>query len=226
VPVLKDFSPQDATSILNHSESKFLFIDADLWSNLRPSELSSLQQACTIQERKGLFSQENEPSLEQLFAQLDKAFETRYPKGYSRDDIAYYQTPNDQLILLNYTSGTTGFSKGVMVTGNNIAGNVLWCIENKIIHIGDKLLSFLPLAHTYGCMINVLLALTTGVHVTFLGKMPTPRILSAAFKAVRPNVIISVPLILEKIYTGSIAPQLRDPKIKFMRAIPELYTCL
>lgn len=222
VPVLKDFSPQDATSILNHSESKFLFIDTDLWSNLRPSELSSLQQACTIQERKSLFSQEGAADLEQLFAQLDKTFETRYPKGYSREDIAYYQTPNDQLILLNYTSGTTGFSKGVMVTGNNIAGNVLWCIENKIIHVGDKLLSFLPLAHTYGCMINVLLALTTGVHVTFLGKMPTPRILSAAFKSIRPNVIISVPLILEKIYTGSIAPQLRDPKIKFMLAIPGL----
>lgn len=222
VPILKDFAPQDATSILNHSESKFLFINHDLWNNLRPSELVSLQYACTLQKRSRLFYAKDASNLDDIFAQLEANFLTRYPKGYSRDDIAYYQTPNDQLILLNYTSGTTGFSKGVMVTGNNIAGNVLWCTENDIIRPGYKLLSFLPLAHTYGCMINVLLALSAGVHVTFLGKMPTPRILGAAFREVKPNVIISVPLIIEKIYHNAIAPLLRESKMKFMLSVPGL----
>lgn len=222
VPILKDFSPKDAMGIINHSESKFLFINHDIWNTFTPSEMPDLRYACTLQKRTRLYFSQEAANLDDLLHNLDNSFNQRYPKGYTSDDIAYYQTPNDHVVLLNYTSGTTGFSKGVMVTANNIAGNILWCRDHDVIRAGDRLLSFLPLAHTYGCMINLLLALISGVHVTFLGKAPTPRILGAAFKAVRPNVVISVPLVIEKIYLNSIAPQLRDSKVKFMLSIPGL----
>lgn len=222
VPILQDFAPADAMSIVNHSESKMLFINHSLWNNLTPSQMPELRYALGIQNRMRLYSADNAPLLDDLLSSLDAGFLERYPKGYSREDVVYYQTPNDQLILLNYTSGTTGFSKGVMVTGNNIAGNVLWCTDNDIVRSDDRLLSFLPLAHTYGCMINVLLALTIGVHVTFLGKAPTPTILRDAFRKVRPTIIISVPLVIEKIYLNSIAPQLKTTKLKLMLAIPGL----
>lgn len=222
VPILQDFAPADATSILNHSESKILFINHSLWSNLQAQQLPQLRYAMGIQERSALYSEESLSPLEDLLASLEGEFTKRYPKGYAPSDLNYYETPNEQLILLNYTSGTTGFSKGVMVTGGNIAGNVLWCRDNHIASSSDRLLSFLPLAHTYGCMINVLLALMIGVHVTFLGKAPTPSILRGAFKKVRPSIIISVPLVIEKIYLNTIAPLLKTTKMKLMLAIPGL----
>lgn len=222
VPILQDFAPQDATTIINHSESKLLFINHGLWNKLSPSDMPQLRYACSIQHRLRLYSAKGTTPMDEILSGLDRDFSIRFPKGYTHEDIRYTQTPNSEVILLNYTSGTTGFSKGVMVTGNNIAGNVLWCRDNDIVGTGDRLLSFLPLAHTYGCMINVLLALMTGVHVTFLGKAPTPSVLGPAFRAVRPNVVITVPLVLEKIYHNAIAPQLREPKVKFLLRIPGL----
>lgn len=222
VPILQDFAPADAMSIINHSESKMLFINHGLWNNLTPSQMPNLKYALGIQNRIRLYSSEEAPLLDDILQNLENDFIQRYPKGYSQEDVVYYQTPNEQLILLNYTSGTTGFSKGVMVTGNNIAGNLLWCMENDIVRKEDKLLSFLPLAHTYGCMINLFLALAVGVHVTFLGKAPTPTILREAFRQVKPNIIISVPLVIEKIYLNSIAPLLKTTKMKFMLSIPGL----
>lgn len=222
VPILQDFSPADAESIITHSEAKVLFINHSLWSNLRPDKMEGLRYALGIQARATLYTAPDSDALADILASLDVAFEQRYPKGYEREDVVYQHTPNSELILLNYTSGTTGFSKGVMVTAGNVAGNVLWCMENKIVLPSDRLLSFLPLAHTYGCMINLFLALIAGVHVTYLGKAPTPSILRAAFAKVRPNIIISVPLVIEKIYLNSIAPKLQEPKVKFMLSMPLL----
>lgn len=222
VPILQDFAPADAMSIVNHSEAKMLFINHGLWNNLTPSQMPYLQYALGIQNKIRLYSAEGVALLDDLLTALEDDFRIRYPKGYGQEDVVYYQTPNSELILLNYTSGTTGFSKGVMVTGNNIAGNLLWCIDNRVVTSEDRLLSFLPLAHTYGCMINLFLALVVGVHVTFLGKAPTPSILREAFRKVRPNIIISVPLVIEKIYLNSIAPLLKTTKIKLMLSIPGL----
>lgn len=222
VPILQDFPPADAMTIVNHSDAKMLFINQTLWAGLEPKQMTELRYALGIQQRKTLYVAEGQPSLDEILLGLDEAFALRYPKGYEREDIAYYRRPNDEVILLNYTSGTTGFSKGVMVTGNNLAGNLLWCREKDIIRPGERLLSFLPLAHTYGCMINLLLALSVGVEVTYLGKAPTPTVLRAALRQVRPQVIILVPLVLEKIYLNTIAPQLRNSKVKFMLSMPVL----
>ncbi len=222
VPVLQDFAPQDAMGIIDHSEAKLLFISDNLWEAMLPDQLPRLERVVELQSGSALYATSGLESLTSELVGLPEAFAIRYPKGYVPEDVAYYQTPNEEVLLLNYTSGTTGFSKGVMVTGNNMAGNVLWCREKDIVRPGMRLLSFLPLAHTYGCMINVLLAATCGVHVTLLGRTPSPNILGPALRKVRPNIVITVPLVLEKIYQSSIMPILQQSKIKWMLRLPVL----
>lgn len=221
VPILQDFAPADAMGIVDHSDSRLLLINDNLWSGMEPSKMPQVEHVLDLQTGALLYSTDAD-TLMPLLDGLDKAFAERYPKGFAPDDVQYYQTPNSEVLLLNYTSGTTGFSKGVMVTGENMAGNVLWCREHNIVQPYMRLLSFLPLAHTYGCMINVLLATTVGVHVTFLGRTPSPAVLGPALRAVRPSIVITVPLVLEKIYMGAIAPLLKQGKIKFMLSIPGL----
>lgn len=126
------------------------------------------------------------------------------------------------MILLNYTSGTTGFSKGVMVTGNNLAGNIFFCRKKQILKPHYKMLCFLPMAHTYSCMTNMLLSLSQGIHVTILGKVPTPKVLGVALGEIKPEVIISVPLVLEKIYINTIAPIISRKKLQILLNIPFL----
>lgn len=220
VPVLQDFSPLDAMGIIDHSEAKLLFINENLWLAMDPQKVPQVQSVIDLQSNRGLHDVTNLDELTKLLKQLPEIFRERYPKGYSPEDLHYYQTPNNEVLLLNYTSGTTGFSKGVMVTGNNMAGNVLWCREKKVVLPKMRLLSFLPLAHTYGCMINVLLATTLGVHVTLLGRVPSPNVLGPALRKVRPNVVITVPLVLEKIYQSTIVPLLHTPKMRILLNIP------
>lgn len=220
VPILQDFSPQDAMEIVRHSESRMIFINAGYWANFEAEELPLIELALEVQDASVLYDRSGAKSA--ILVQVSESFAQAYPKGYSKEDIQYYHTPNSEVLLLNYTSGTTGFSKGVMVTGNNMAGNVLWCREKNILPPLARLLSFLPLAHTYGCMVNVLLATTQGVHVTFLGRTPSPAILGPAFKTVRPHTVVCVPLILEKIYMNSIVPALNTPKVRWMLRLPIL----
>jgi long-chain acyl-CoA synthetase len=127
-------------------------------------------------------------------------------------------------MLLNYTSGTTGFSKGVMLTGNNLAGNVTFGIRTELLKKGDKVLSFLPLAHAYGCAFDFLTATAVGTHVTLLGKTPSPKIIMKAFEEVKPNLIITVPLVIEKIYKNVIQPLINKKGMKWALNIPLLDT--
>ena len=127
-------------------------------------------------------------------------------------------------MLLNYTSGTTGFSKGVMLTGNNLAGNVTFGIRTELLKKGDKVLSFLPLAHAYGCAFDFLTATAVGTHVTLLGKIPSPKIIMKAFEEVKPNLIITVPLVIEKIYKNIIQPLINKKGMKWALNIPLLDT--
>lgn len=223
VPVLQDFAAPDAAGIVDHSEARLLFINDNLWEGLSDHALAQVERVVDIQTGRRLRGRgdASETGVSELEG-VAESFAQRYPKGFAPDDVQYHQTPNSEVLLLNYTSGTTGFSKGVMVTGNNMAGNVLWCTEKQIVLPGMRLLSFLPLAHTYGCMINVLLATTLGVHVTLLGRAPSPAVLGPAFRSVRPHVVITVPLVLEKIYLNTIAPLLRQTKMRIMLALPGL----
>ncbi len=216
VPILQDFTPKDAMTIIEHSEAKALFINSPLWDHMSVEGLHHIKYVEDLQSKKLLFDRDNlidQDKIVSLFAE-------QYPEGFAKEDIRYHHTANNEMVLLNYTSGTTGFSKGVMVTGNNLAGNVLFCQKKEVVLPRERLLCFLPLAHTYSCTVNLLLAASLGVHVTILGRMPTPRILGKAFKDVKPSIVVSVPLILEKIYQNTIYPIIQKPKFKFLLKVP------
>ena len=219
VPILQDFPPADAMQIIDHSESKLLAINAHLWSNMRPEGIPLVSAILDFQEGAILHGT---PEAIQQFADAKANHKAQYPTGMRPEDISYYHTPNEELLVLNYTSGTTGFSKGVMLSGNNFAGNLAFCIERNIIRVNETLLCFLPMAHVYSCMINLFLAMASGTHVVVLGKIPSPKILGVAFKKVRPTVIISVPLVLEKIYQNTLQPILKSRKVRFMLSLPIL----
>ena len=129
-----------------------------------------------------------------------------YPKGFHSENVQYKSISNDQLMLINYTSGTTGFSKGVMLSGNSLAGNITFGIRTELLKKGERVLAFLPLAHAYGCAFDFLTATAVGTHITLLGKIPSPKIVTKAFNEIKPNLIISVPLVIEKIYKNIIQP--------------------
>lgn len=219
VPILQDFPPADAMQIIDHSEAKLLAINAHLWSAMRPEGIPLVSTILDFQERSILHSA---PEAVQHLVEAGSTHQKEYPSGMRPEDLSYYKTPNEKLLVLNYTSGTTGFSKGVMLSGNNFAGNLAFCIERRIILSSETLLCFLPMAHVYSCMINLFLAMASGTHVVVLGKVPSPKILGAAFRKVRPTVIISVPLVLEKIYQNTLQPILKSRKVRFMLALPFL----
>ena len=219
VPILQDFPPADAMQIIDHSESKLLAINANLWSNMRLEGIPLVSTILDFQEGHILHGT---PQAVQQFADAKANHKAQYPTGMRPEDVSYYHTPNEELLVLNYTSGTTGFSKGVMLSGNNFAGNLAFCIERNIIRVNETLLCFLPMAHVYSCMINLFLAMASGTHVVVLGKIPSPKILGVAFKKVRPTVIISVPLVLEKIYQNTLQPILKSRKVRFMLSLPIL----
>ena len=221
VPILQDFPPQDAMQIIGHSEAKLLGITPNLWSNMSPEGVPAISVVLDFQDWAVLYATEQEEVQKQL-ERVDHEFSLRFPKGMQPEDVHYYHIPNSELLVLNYTSGTTGFSKGVMLSGNNFAGNLVFCMPRGIIRPGERLLCFLPMAHVYSCMINLFLALASGTHVVILGKVPSPKILGVAFKKVRPHVIISVPLVLEKIYQNTLQPILKSPKVRFMLSLPIL----
>ncbi|GHT40864.1 hypothetical protein FACS189437_07040 [Bacteroidia bacterium] len=153
--------------------------------------------------------------------QLDAKFQAKYP-AFNRENINYAFVPDDSILVLNYTSGTTGFSKGVMITGSNLSGNLTFAHDIFNLNPGDKMLSFLPLAHTYGSAFEFLYAISEGCDVTILGKTPSPKILMKAFEDVRPVLVISVPLILEKIYRKMIVPMMDKLPMKLALSIPFL----
>ncbi len=216
VPILQDFTANDATTIIEHSEAKLLYINSTLWDKMELAKFTHLKHIKDLQSHRVLEDIQGGYSEEKCQA----IFKGKYAENFNKEDIKYYRTPNTDMLLLNYTSGTTGFSKGVMVSGNNLAGNVIFCDKKQVLHRGERMLCFLPLAHTYSCSINFLFPLTIGAHVTILGRMPTPRILGKAFKEVQPNIIASVPLILEKIYQNTISPIIQKPKFKFLLKVP------
>lgn len=220
VPILQDFSAKDATHIINHSESKMLFINEHIYSSINISDITGVSDIIDLQTRKPLYSK-NE-NLETSLELASRDFDAEYKDGFEKKSVSYAHIPNSAMILLNYTSGTTGFSKGVMVTANNLAGNIFFCKGKKILQPHYKMLSFLPMAHTYSCMTNLLLSLSEGVHITILGKVPTPSILRVALGAIKPHVVVSVPLVLEKIYVNTIAPIINRKKLKVLLNIPFL----
>lgn len=219
VPILQEFNPQDAQHIINHSESILLFTSNRIWDSMEMDRLKNVRGVISLDDMKLLAEQEGE-SVRTSLRGLSRRFKTLYPHGYEASSIKYADLDNDKVLVINYTSGTTGFSKGVMLTGNNLAGNAIFGIRSKLHFKGSKCLSFLPLAHAYGCSFDMLVPLAVGTHITLLGKIPSPKILVSAMAKVKPDLVICVPLVLEKIYRKQILPQLSKNVMKWALAIP------
>lgn len=221
VPILQDFNPNDVHHIVNHSESVFLFTSDTIWDTLEEEQLTGLRGVFSLTDFRCLHQRDGE-TVQKFIKHISERMEETYPNGFHKEDVQYTTLSNDKVMLLNYTSGTTGFSKGVMLTGNNLAGNVTFGIRTELLKKGDKVLSFLPLAHAYGCAFDFLTATAVGTHVTLLGKAPSPKIIMKAFEEVKPNLIITVPLVIEKIYKNVIQPLISKKGMKWALSIPLL----
>ncbi len=219
VPILPDFNANDVHHIINHSESQLLFVGDTFWDIIETDQVEGIRAAFSLTDYSCLYERSGN-SIKEYVCHLTKHYRKRYPMGFSAGDIKYPDVPNDALALLNYTSGTTGFSKGVMLTVNNLTGNVVYGLGYKIHTKGSRVLSFLPLAHAYGCAFDMLLPLAVGSHITLLGRMPAPKILLEAMAEVRPYTVCSVPLIIEKIYKKQILPMLDKGIMKVALKVP------
>ena len=225
VPILSDFNPVDITHIVNHSEAYLLFVSDSIWEHMEPDKLLNVKGVISI-DRKIPLHETQAIELSRNLRLLKRRFKRKYPEGFKAEDIKYAVRDNKEVIEINYTSGTTGFSKGVMLTGENLAGNVCFGIYAKLFVRGSHTLSFLPLAHAYGCAFDMLTPLAQGVHVYILGKIPSPRVLLKALADVKPQLVICVPLILEKIYKNQILPMISKGAMRWTLAIPFLDTLI
>lgn len=227
VPILQDFNPNDVHHIINHSESVLLFVSNRIWDSLEEEKIPGIRAAFSLKDFHCVYHRDAE-NIQKVIYSLNDLFVRMYPSGFGKDDIQYVEQGNEKVVLINYTSGTTGFSKGVMLTGNNLAGNVTYARTLDVLFRGERELCFLPLAHAYSCAFNFLVPMAFGAHVYLLGKLPSPKILLKAFEEVKPNLILTVPLILEKIYKKMIVPQLNKRTVKFALSIPlirdQIYT--
>lgn len=232
VPILQDFAPTDIIHIINHSESRLLFLGDNYWDNIEPDQIEKIEAVFSLTDFHTIYERKGE-KLTNFQQDIKKAYRKAYPRGFNVEDIKYVEVDDDQLMLLNYTSGTTGYSKGVMLTCENITGNVLMAFEainpdngEYYFQKGFRILSFLPLAHAFGCAFDFLAAMARGLHVTLLGKMPSPKILIEALSNVRPHVILAVPLILDKIYRKQILPMLEQGPMSIAMKVPLLNTAI
>lgn len=218
VPVLHDFHPDSMENIILHSDAKIIFIDPKTWNNLNKEKFSQPVFALpTFEMIKGATD-----ATDDLEKKVDEQFLHKYPDGFQPTDVKYPHIRNESVVCLNYTSGTTGFSKGVMLTANNYAGNVLFAQQVDLLLRGEKVVAFLPMAHAYGCAFDFLYSLSAGVHIHLLGKNISSQVLMDAFHEVKPHLIITVPLILEKIYQKRIQPMINKPALKAILKVPLL----
>ena len=221
VPILQDFNPNDVHHIINHSESVFLFVSDRIWDSMEEDRIEEVRGVFSLSDFRCLHQRDGE-NIQKILKTMDELMAETYPNGFRKEDIVYAELENDKVIELNYTSRTTGFSKGVMLTGNNLAGNVTYARTLDLLFRGEREICFLPLAHAYSCAFNLLVPMAFGVHVYLLGKVPSPKILMKAFEEVKPNLILMVPLILEKIYKKMIQPQLSKTTMRVALNIPLL----
>ena len=225
VPILSDFNPLDIIHIVNHSEASLLVISDHIWEHIDPETLLKVKGVMSLETKKVLHEAADVEMMRHIRL-LKRRFNKRYPEGYTASHLKYIDRDNSEVVEINYTSGTTGFSKGVMLTGENLAGNVCFGMHSELHFRSSRCLAFLPLAHAYGCAFDMLTPLAVGSHITLLCKTPSPRVLLKALAEVRPNLVICVPLILEKIYKNQILPMISKGTMRWTLAVPFLDTLI
>ena len=218
VPILADFTPDSVNHLVNHSESIALFTNQAKWKKLDIAKMPLLKLVIDVDTWKTLWVAD--PSIQAVYDEMDALFAAKYPNGYGPDDV-HFPTDNwDDLSTINYTSGSTGDPKGVMLTYRNFSANVDYSQRN--VPAGDKMVSMLPMAHMYGLVIEFIYPLCNGTSIYWLGKAPTPAALMKAFADVKPYLLITVPLVMEKIYKSKVKPTLEKPAVKFLLKVPGL----
>lgn len=221
VPLLHEFKPSNIHHLVNHSDARILFTDDSVWDGLNETEMQNLEVAVRLCDFSLLYSVNGEVT--DVIEHLNELFGKKYPKSFSQGDLNYYEDTEEELALINYTSGTSGFSKGVMIPYRALASNVMFaCKAEPHMNNQSTMVSMLPTAHMYGMMFEFLFEMTIGAHVYFLTKAPSPKIILSAFGEVKPDVVIAVPLIIEKIYRNKLQPIISRNSIRLMMALPVL----
>ncbi len=218
VPILPDFKSDDIHHIVNHSDSQLLFIAEALYEDIDNSAMTELDVIFKLEDFSVLYTKSK--STNDDIAQAKKQWQEEFEKTLSPTSFHFDEIPNNELAAIVYTSGTTGFSKGVMLPHNSLIGNIVYAQENMPLKAEERILSFLPLAHAYGCAFEFLFPFTLGCHITFLTKLPSPKIILKAFSEVKPHLILTVPLILEKIYRKQVKPVIDKGSMKVLLKIP------
>ena len=218
VPILADFKPDNIQHLINHSDAKLAIIDEAVWEALNPDGMTRISGALCTRDFSLIHS--NDEKLTHTRAHLNELFGQAYPDRFTPEDVNYYKEDNDELCLISYTSGSTGFSKGVMLPYRSLWSNVRYCMDYLPSDPGDGVVCMLPLAHMYGLTIDMLRPFVSGNHIHVLTRTPSPRILVEAFAQVRPRYIVAVPLIIEKIIRTRVFPLLEKPLMKLMLMVP------
>jgi long-chain acyl-CoA synthetase len=214
VPVLHEFTPENVHHIVNHSDSKILFAGKFALDSLELSKMTDLETIILLDN----FSIIKSAKLKEI---SDEPVQKKYPSGFTAQDIEYQEEQPDDLAMINYTSGTTGFSKGVMLPYRSLMSNILFAREVLAdLKQGDNVVSMLPMAHMYGLAFEFLYELCTGCHVYYLSRLPTPKIILDAFARVKPRIVVTVPLIVEKIYKKQLLPAINKPFVKAALCLP------
>lgn len=222
VPILADFTPDSVNHLVDHSDSTILFTDKEIWEKLDAKSMPKLNLAINPDDFSLLYA--SDQNFKSLYENLDESFNTKYSNGFGPEDIQFRVDDKnlDDLAVINYTSGTTSAPKGVMLSYRNISASVEFAMRRIPCSAEDKLVSMLPMAHIYGLVFEFLYPLCGGVTIYFLGKSPAPSLLLKAMKSVKPYLVLTVPLVMEKIYKSSVKPALQKPAVKILSKVPFL----
>ena len=220
VPILADFTPDSVNFLVRHSESIALFTNGDMWEKLDITQMPHVRMVVDIDTWRILWCAD--PAIEEVYNHLDELFAQKYPDGFGPSDVVYPTDNWDNLSTINYTSGSTGSPKGVMLTYRNFSANVDYSQRHVPSSDEFKMVSMLPMAHMYGLVIEFIYPLCNGTAIYWLGKAPTPSTLLAAFKEVKPYLLITVPLVMEKIFKSKVKPVLDKPLMRVATRIPGL----
>ena len=218
VPILHEFKADQVHNIVNHSEARLLFVGDQIWENLNEAAMPHLEGIIELKD----FGVPVSRSERLAYARdhLNEIFGHKFPCRFRPDDISYEKAKSEDLAIINYTSGTTGYSKGVMLPYRSILSNVLYCKEKIGLKAGDSVVSMLPLGHVFGMTFDFLYGFTAGAHLWFLTRMPSPKIIAESFAEIRPRVIACVPLIVEKIFKKNILPKVDNKLGKLLLHVP------
>ncbi len=221
VPILHEFKPGNIHYLVNHSEAKVLFVDDVIWEGLSPEEMPGVFAVVRISTFQLLYAKV--PRITEAREHMNEYFGKRHPNSFEKEDLRYYKDSANELAMINYTSGTSGFSKGVMIPYRALCSNIQFA-KHVLPQLNNNtnVVSMLPTAHMYGMMFEFLFEMTIGAHVHFLTRVPSPKIITQALQEVKPNIIIAVPLIIEKVYKSKIQKMIEKGGIKTMLKIPIL----